>query len=175
MSKRQLNTQLYERIENHAAAIWTLRILAAFVMVMFFVPVYNVHMTLTGSSPIAKVSLYHAATGTGNAFNVLRLTMPSVPQSFPVLFLFLLPPVAAIALSFIPRLKFCAKYIYCLAFALCIAVIVGLFAFMIERINNVHVIPTAWWGLWFFLTLAGFILATGVMLDNFVKKIKEMP
>ena len=158
--------------ENHVVIRWALRLLAAMVIAIFFIQMYTAQYSLGGIElKNMSVSLFEVATGTGEGMKTISryagdvLNTGGRTVSFPVLFLFPVALLTGIVFSFIPKLKKVAKYVYCGAFLLNFALVFGVFAFFFGRIENLAVIPNAWFTVSYWCSLAGFLCATALMFQ----------
>lgn len=166
--------------EKHVVVRWALRLLAAMVIAIFFIQMYTAQYSVGGVGlKNMSVSLYEVATGSGDAMKTISryagdiLNTGGRTVSFPVLFLFPVALLVGIVFSFIPKLKKVAKYVYCGAFLLNFALVFGVFAFFFGRIENLAVIPNAWFTVSYWCSFVGFLSATALMLKYFMAVAKD--
>ncbi len=166
-------------LENHVVVRWALRLLAAMVVAVFFIQMYMAKYSIAGIGlKELSVSLFEVATGSGSAMAYISeyaadlLGSGGRTVAFPVLFLFPAALVTAVVFSFIPKLKKVAKYVYCGAFLLNFALVFGVFAFFFNRIENLAVIPNAWFTVSYWCSLIGFLGTTSLMLKYFMAVAK---
>ncbi|MBQ2712646.1 MAG: hypothetical protein IJF71_04635 [Clostridia bacterium] len=149
---------------------WCLRIAALALIILFFVPMFTVSCAASGQKEeIADpVSLSQVATGTGEAMEMVAEQQKTRTKAYPLVFLFLLVPIAAIAVSFFKKLESLHMFVFGFTFmAEGIALIILALSFLTKYESSGIIIGTnAFFHIYYFIALICALVSSGFLLKD---------